>query len=352
MELQKNNVFIFDKSKSIYLEIYRGIAAFGVAICHFLAANGSLEGEFVAVLFVEMFFPLSGFILAPQVLRIYRERRSLPIFLMRRWMRTIPLYMLGLFCIAAMTYNLSSPEFNKYLFFYNFLNIDYLTNNFYPVSWSLAVEEYYYIIFPLFLFFLPIKNLVNKTLLFIGVGLLIKISMVFFFPASFIRIATYSRIDAIGIGFLLYLVMDKCRIVHLYATAIVFFAASIAYNVWHNAFNVIAFVYSANLFFGIACALLYCAEQKKPCSNSIFRDFSTLFGGVSYSVYVFHIAVLGIAMKAGIKLIPYIFLVFVTSYILHRFFEHPLMMMRPKYKQTKQPSEVTNNLKEYLHGAN
>ncbi|MEO8340127.1 MAG: acyltransferase [Nitrospirota bacterium] len=325
----------FDKSKSIYLEFYRGIAAFGVAICHYLAAHGSAGSEFSAVIFVEMFFPLSGFILAPQVLRIYQDRGSFKIFLMRRWIRTIPLYILGLICVGFMTFNLSSPQFKQYFLFYHFLSTGYSINNFYPVSWSLAVEEYYYILFPLFVFALPVGNLKSKTLAFIALGFGIKVGMSYFVPHAFLRIATYSRIDAIAIGFLFYLMMDRCNIRHLYLALPLFIGAALAHYQRHNSAWAIAFIYSANIFFGLACALLYRREQRLPPFNVWFRRLATLIGAQSYSVYVFHIFVLGICMKAGLGILYYLFLVMIVSHFLHVYFEYPLMKMRPKYRNTQ-----------------
>jgi peptidoglycan/LPS O-acetylase OafA/YrhL len=322
----------FDQSKSIYLEFYRGTAALGVAICHFVAAGGVMFSEFLAVVFVEMFFPLSGFILAPQVIRIYKDRRSFPIFLLRRWIRTIPLYMLGLVAIAAMTFNFGTPEFSRYLFFYHFLQENYTHNNFYPISWSLAVEEYYYVFFPLFCFLIPRTTLLTKTILFIGLGVSIKLWMMLDAPQSYIRIATYSRIDAIAIGFLCFQIMDYIKTKHLTLPLVIFVAAATGHYYFHSPGLLVLFVYSANIFFGMTCALLYHREKSRPCENRLFRGFATMIGATSYSVYVFHIIVLGIAVKTGITLIPYIGIVLLLARALHIYFELPLMNLRPKYR--------------------
>ena len=126
-----------------------------------------------AILFVEMFFPLSGFILGPQVLKVVRESRNFPTFLVRRWMRTLPLYFLGLAGVAVLTHNFGVAEFWKYFTFIKFVNGQYADNNFYSIAWSLAVEEYYYILFPLVLM-LPGDRVKEKTIAFLAIGLIVK----------------------------------------------------------------------------------------------------------------------------------------------------------------------------------
>src|SRR4051794_26212890 len=80
-------------SRIVALDFLRGLAALSVAIPHFYmhASNGeSVTWEVISVTGVEVFFVLSGFVLAQQLLYCVErgDLRTLRTFLVRRWMRT------------------------------------------------------------------------------------------------------------------------------------------------------------------------------------------------------------------------------------------------------------------------
>ena len=67
--------------------------------------------------------------------------RNLGVFLIRRWMRTIPPYVVALVVIAVLTGNLMTADFVRYLFYVENLFSSANRIDFYPVTWSLAVEN-------------------------------------------------------------------------------------------------------------------------------------------------------------------------------------------------------------------
>ena len=76
--------------RSASLDCLRGAAAFAVAIPHYLTANAPFQpfAEAFAIAGVEVFFVLSGFVLAPQIVDwvVSKPWRNLGVFLVRRWM--------------------------------------------------------------------------------------------------------------------------------------------------------------------------------------------------------------------------------------------------------------------------
>ena len=84
--------------------------------------------------------------LAPQIVDwvVGKPWRNLGVFLARRWMRTIPPYVVALIVIALMTGNLMTADFVRYLFYVENLFVSANHIDFYPVAWSLAVEEWFY----------------------------------------------------------------------------------------------------------------------------------------------------------------------------------------------------------------
>ena len=152
------------------LDLLRGICGYFVAICHYQWLVKKIDYyEYISILFVEFFFILSGFVLAPQLIKIIFEKKHIATFFYRRWMRTIPLYLLSLLLVSIITNNIFNKDFFLYLFFLNKTLPNLLDNDYYTVAWSLAVEEYFYIIFPLLikLFFNSNNYKKNAVLLFI-----------------------------------------------------------------------------------------------------------------------------------------------------------------------------------------
>ena len=88
------------------LDIIRYLAALVVAVCHYKIANGGGNiFELTAVVSVEIFFVLSGFVLAPQINLIVDRGFTFPdyrTFIIRRWMRTLPSYYVALICAGIL----------------------------------------------------------------------------------------------------------------------------------------------------------------------------------------------------------------------------------------------------------
>ena len=100
---------------------------------------------------VDLFFVLSGWLLAGQALRMHVALRdgSFAIFWLRRWLRTLPPYYFGL--VAALLVpvvagsTLTFGDFIKHALFLQTIQLP----NLYPISWSLVTEEWFYLALPL-----------------------------------------------------------------------------------------------------------------------------------------------------------------------------------------------------------
>ena len=59
------------------LDLFRGIAGYGVAVCHFYSyLFESSNMEYISFVFVDLFFVLSGFVLYPQLNRVYKNKKN------------------------------------------------------------------------------------------------------------------------------------------------------------------------------------------------------------------------------------------------------------------------------------
>ena len=204
------------EEKIVSLDALRGLAAFAVAVPHFAMAEqyGVAIAEAIASMAVEVFFILSGFVLAPQILYCFEDDsvRRFEIFLARRWMRTLPLFTLSLYLTAEIHHQFNKHDFYEYLFLCETFGHTRHRVTSFPWHESLAIEEWFYVAFPCFL-------LVTKRL-----GLqwryIIGIYLGFFFvirTASAVLVPDWNigahrevifRLDAIGFGFLLYYLIN------------------------------------------------------------------------------------------------------------------------------------------------
>lgn len=140
----------FSPRRNFGLDLVRAIAILIVLISH---ARQSLQDpdSGLALTYggwfgVELFFALSGFLIGTILIRLFGDgvsARSLGRFWVRRWMRTLPAYffILAFYWIAFGSFQASDLFLLQWPIDGN--------QGIVPVSWSLAVEEWFYILFPL-----------------------------------------------------------------------------------------------------------------------------------------------------------------------------------------------------------
>jgi peptidoglycan/LPS O-acetylase OafA/YrhL len=158
---------------------------------------------------VDIFFALSGFLICTLLLREKERRHTISLwrFYARRAFRILPPMLLYLACIAFLSFrrilpSISAYEFASVLFFFrNYASGTWYTGHF----WSLAVEEHFYALVPLFI------SLLSKWAAILGAIALIAacIGIHWFeharhmFPGTAIVFRTENRFDGLMWGCLL-----------------------------------------------------------------------------------------------------------------------------------------------------
>ena len=331
----------------IGFDLLRGLAALGVAIPHFLLLyhhNATLES--ISIIAVEIFFGLSGYVLAPQVIKLHQNASNynLWVFFLRRWIRTITPYLLALVLIGFLTANIFTLDFLKKMFFVDtFVSVK--NTDFFAISWSLAVEEWYYVTAALLVF---IFRKARITTLFMGAALvffLIKLGGMFVDPNwdVAVRRATIYRLDAIAFGFLFFMFKDRVNLKWPAAIVAVFGTLGITillltlFKTGLGGFQkifMLGAIYSLSAF---SLAVVYLFGLIDPLIEKLkLFKFSEFLGNISYPVYLFHLpfayafSSLKIPMMTGVLLALGSTVLF--SWLFHELIERSLIFGRPRYK--------------------
>jgi peptidoglycan/LPS O-acetylase OafA/YrhL len=356
-----------ESERLVALDLLRGLAAFAVMIPHYLmyrlGAAGTLP-EAISIASVEVFFVLSGFVLGPQIVLCATrcDLTSLRTFLVRRWMRTVPSYFVALMAISILFRETATADFFRYTAYVQNLFTQSNSTDYYPVAWSLSVEEWYYVVFSIVLlgsrFGLKHRatwwHLVVTTLLFIAA---ITLGRLLFGPmndwGAAVRRVVVFRIDAIAYGFLLYLCVSRVHfdwtwtmrcaaLVALLATA----SAMLALNVTMLAGGASPLFRYVHPFisaaFGISTVMFFLsidASIQSVRSASVNAACAYL-GQISYPIYLFHLVVLfGLAdaMPKTAQAVNFPFYLIATVLLataFHYAFERSILAARPRYLPT------------------
>lgn len=250
---------------------------------------------------VNIFFVLSGFLITAILLIEKGKSTTLSTgtkkifknFYARRVLRIFPVYYLTL----VVLYYAGLPEFTG-----NFIYYLTYTENFHVWitqywdsfchTWSLAVEEQFYLIWPLVILFTPKKRMVAVLIAFIIAGPTFSILQSLIFKNNF-YILMPSCFDAFGIGALLAFLYIKQQMDLLKKWIKILLPFSIVMFIyWKLAAGGGHFQYFKRFSDSIiGCGLIlfclsdrYCKFRNKILENSVMKQL----GIVSYGIYLMH----------------------------------------------------------------
>ncbi|SAL16160.1 acyltransferase [Caballeronia terrestris] len=213
-----------NNSRVFGLDLLRACAVLSVVIGHTLdhGAPANWIVRYVApqaVTGVELFYVLSGFLIGHILIRSVQagklhSKHDIIDFWKRRWARTLPAYVFFLLLYLRFDYHGPADLTKVWPFFLFLQNLAWPTLPFFTHSWSLAVEEWFYLLLPLtFLGFVKLfktsgKSILATALVFIFIPLVARV--VFSVEAeewagfdSFVRSIVICRLDSLFIGVLL-----------------------------------------------------------------------------------------------------------------------------------------------------
>jgi len=322
------------------LDLFRGFCGYGVAICHLNGFVFKNEfSEYLSIIFVEFFFILSGFVLYPQLLKVINNKKNLLTFYKRRWIRTLPLYFFILILVSILTNNFFDKDFFKYLFLIQKSLPNFIANDYYPVAWSLSIEEFFYLLFPIVLIFSNNKSFLRNAFVIFIFIIFIKLVLVDKFDANYYRTGTFLRIDAILFGFLLshfrgFFLKNKNLVIFLLLPLLIIFLFGYEYFTVNKIISINRFMFVL-LMQIIGGLTLFSFIFLEPFLKNIkLKKFILLISQQTYSIYLFHIIFIYIFNNLNYSVymvLPvYLLLLFLISTLVYNYFEKPLLKLRPK----------------------
>ena len=306
---------------------------------------------------VELFFVLSGFLIGDQLYKkVFKSKsykHNIKVFYLRRWYRTLPLYYLFLI-IYVIDYFIRHHHF-----YFPYLHIVFLQNfnskaiHFFAVSWSLSVEEWFYLLIP-FILLISLYYTKHKFLpllfVFLIIGL-IKFYIVLKFPHlnwTDIRKSIFLRFDSLLVGvFFAYLKNYKIHIFNFFAKKLPFYISMILLLMlvgWYyyklqpgldKDFFSKAFMFQLTSLI-LAPIMIYLYFNFK--SNSKIWYYGSIY---SYSIYLMHFLFLipfirlahnyrNIFFSLFLLIIFYVINIVLAAFI-YKYFENPILNSRPEY---------------------
>jgi len=163
-------------------------------------------------------------------------------------------------------------------------------------TWSLAVEEQFYITWPLLIFLLKRRTLIIVLFSLFVVSLSLRLAFYFRGAESgFVHQYTFSRLDAITFGSLaaLWLRSPSCTLVRWrtrsYQLLFVGTAGTLlARFVMHRNSSVVGYTFMGLLYTGLIGLLLVSDIRSSPLGRSFSARWLRYMGRISYGIYLLH----------------------------------------------------------------
>ncbi len=276
---------------------------------------------------VDLFFVLSGFLITGILLQTREDLNYFKNFYARRILRIFPLYFLiigGIFLLLpVLTPNRASidqaswPYFALYL--QNWLVIPSLNlgsySKFVGPSWSLAIEEQFYIVWPSLVFLLSRHKLVFLSIAIVIFSLVARLILVQFadhwkFLSYFLYFGSFTRFDGFSVGALIAIAFQSeqwKRAFSRFAWPVLIVALIGIIAIVINSGNVSplekdyylnTWGYTLVALASGALLLVVTTSPKHAILASFFRNrVLGFFGKYSYAMYLIHLPVMLIVFQ-------------------------------------------------------
>ena len=334
---------------------------------------GNILGKLLALfqplgmLGVELFFVLSGYLIGNILLKQYLNAELFSLsdvisFWKRRWYRTIPVY----FLVLSILFVIGGVFYWKYYLFIQCFDSNRIY--FFPESWSLPVEEWFYLVLPIFLLVIARvfkkyskQNIFLITIFsFIIVFVIIRCTVIALSKDSYnvhtqIRTMTFLRLDAIGFGVLMayfthlhksWVIGHAKKLLTISITLTIvligiYYLGTHPLFLWYD--QVVWYKWLIDRFFYLILPMSLClclpqATTIKSTQVKWLDQFLTHTSKISYSIYLLHSTLIHgfifkrIQVDSGpesvLVFMLYLICCYVSASLLYKYFEIPTTRLR------------------------
>jgi len=364
-----------DKLKHIEeLDGLRGVAILLVLVWHYFHCQIDLE-SFAPIAKqlkhlaswswsgVDLFFVLSGFLIGRIILTYKHNKDFFKTFYIRRFLRILPAYyvlLISYIIFSSTALDLPPslisnplPLASYILYIQNFFMQESFGAGWLSITWSLAIEEQFYLVVPLLLFLFKKKQVVGLIIIGICLGPLVRMVLQGAGWYSFLLLP--ARIDSLMMGvFIAYLYVNNNIYIfkeHYKTLRIVLIMLLVFIFLWviSEETGVIGGAVSHSLIglFYSLCLLYVLAAH--PWETKFLKwSLLKFIGKISYGIYLYHQVVHGLLSYYitgedvtilnsydDIYILALSFLVTVAvAYLSFKFIEKPLLNIGKRYSYT------------------
>lgn len=348
------------------LDGLRGISALMIVVFHFY----TIKGGFYADVYwapdnwfwrqvtqslqhgVSLFFVLSGFLITRILLHAKGERHYFQTFYIRRILRIAPLYYLFLlvwFYVLPILLHTPVVPFRDQVPSFLYLQNIYTTFSIPQAGplhfWSLAIEEHFYLAWPLVVFFMPKSKL--GTIIGCCIGGVLVVNFVMISNGYDTHDFTLTRIDQILLGALLctwersetlkslksrygcpviLLLIPVAAAVYYFITPVTLLREMLKYT-------------TVGVIFYILIAYILTIDRDSPANKVLTNGPLQYFGRISYGIYVWHPFVLILLYRyfvtgvIELDLILVMVFTIVVAHLSYFYYETIFLNMKDKIQQ-------------------
>ena len=303
------------------LDGLRGIAILLVISFHYInnqltsteSSIGRLLGKATSFgwVGVDLFFVLSGFLIGAILLKERRSKNFFTTFYIRRFVRIVPNYYLAvtLFVIIGaipffsgsifLTGGNEIPWWSYYAMVHNIFmaRVSTMGNLSMSVTWSIGVEEQFYIVFPFIVYFIKEKWLPALLFTVIVAASIIRMQYHTWYPTY---VLLPSRMDSIAFGILVAYYNRHINLTafvrkyFIYFNLVLFLVVAVCAFLYWRFDDLFAIKHSLFALFFSVC-LLFALTLKDSLYARVLRNKMLVWiGTLSYSLYLFHCLILGL----------------------------------------------------------
>ncbi|HME11617.1 MAG TPA: acyltransferase [Candidatus Acidoferrum sp.] len=311
------------------LDGLRGLAILLVIICHYIASADHLQLGYwpdraltalsVGWSGVDLFFVLSGFLIGGILLDSRSSPNYFRTFYLRRAHRILPIYyawiLLYVLVVASAVTFLPHQSFTSkhdfavvpiYVFFLQ--NIFYSLTGFqwrwFVVTWSLAVEEQFYLFAPPLIRFLTLRRLVTLLVIVIAAAPVLRF-LAFHYLAKWYYLPQFAmpcRADALAFGILAavawrwpsfrtFLGKHPGLLQRVFAYMLIYLTGMLWWLARPNGLVTYTIGYSSLAVFYTCLMLLVLSQTGGAVARMARAGWLRYLGGISYCVYIVHLPI-------------------------------------------------------------